>query len=192
MKIGILGGSFNPPHQGHLHISELARKQLGLDQIWWVVAEKNPLKDPKDYQPYAGRIRQCRVLVGCHPRIKILPLKEIYTEKLLTRLKQKHPRHHFFFIAGADVLADLHRWKNFKKILAKVDLVIFARGQKLLQAQQLPAWKFIKVKNRYQLFFTKTDPTSSTKLRTTSCFDKLSMTEPVTLSLSNGDKTSSK
>ncbi len=165
MKIGILGGSFNPPHQGHLHLSHLALQKLNLDQIWWIVTEKNPLKNPKDYESHVARTQKCQDLANNHQKIKIINFSEIYTEKLIARLRKKYPANQFTFVAGADVLAQFHRWKNFKKIVAAVDLAIFAREDFLLKIQKFPSWKFIKNANRFQIFFTKKNPLSSSKIR---------------------------
>ncbi len=165
MKIGILGGSFNPPHKGHFYISEIALKHLKLDQIWWIVTEKNPLKNPKDYESHAARIKKCQDLVGIHPQIKILQSNEIYTEKLITSLKRKYKNHHFTFVVGADVLEKFHRWKNFKKIISEIDLAIFSRGDFLLKIQKFPAWKFVKNAKRFRVFFTKNNSLSSSEIR---------------------------
>jgi nicotinate-nucleotide adenylyltransferase len=165
MKIGIIGGSFNPPHQGHLHLSKLALQKLELDWIWWIPTKKNPLKNSKDYESYAARIQKCRNLVGNHPKIKILLIDEIYSEKLLTRLQKKYPQNHFYFVVGADILAHFHRWKNFRKIITKIDLAIFAREDFLLKIQKFPAWKFIKAVNRFRIFFTAKNTLSSTQIR---------------------------
>ena len=168
MKIGILGGSFNPPHLGHLHISELALRRLKLDQIWWVVTKRNPLKNAKDYEAHAARIQRCQALIVAHPKIKILQSSEIYTEKLITRLMAQHKNHRFTFVVGADVLEKFHLWKNFKKIISGIDLAIFSRGDFLLKMQKFPAWKFVKTANRYSIFFTKNNHLSSTELRASS------------------------
>lgn len=165
MKIGILGGSFNPPHLGHLHISNLALKRLKLDQIWWIVTEINPLKNSKTYQAYEVRVQQCRDLVGNHPKTKILCINEIYTEKLVTRLCKKFKRDHFTFVIGADVLEKFHQWENFRKIISSIDLAIFSREKFLLKIQKFPAWKFIKTAGRYNIFFTANNFLSSTKIR---------------------------
>ncbi len=165
MKIGILGGSFNPPHLGHFHLSKLALQKLDLDQIWWIVTEKNPLKNSKDYESYAARNQKCRDLASNHPKIKIVNFSEIYTEKLIARLHKKYPQHHFTFVFGADVLAQFHRWKNFKKIISTIDLAIFSREDFLLKIQKFSSWKFIKTANRFRIFFTQKNPLSSTKIR---------------------------
>lgn len=165
MKIGILGGSFNPPHLGHFHLSKLALQKLDLDQIWWVVTTRNPLKNSADYESYAARTQKCQEITNNHPQIKIVNFSEIYTEKLITRLRKKYPQHHFTFVAGADVLAQLHRWKNFKKIISTIDLAIFAREDFLLKIQKFPSWKFIKTNNRFRIFFTQKNPLSSTEIR---------------------------
>ena len=165
MKIGILGGSFNPPHHGHLYITNLALKKLDLDQIWWVVTERNPLKNSKDYESHFERVDKCRDLIGHHPKIKILQNNEIYTENLISRLKVEFRQHNFIFIIGADVLEKFHLWKNFRKIISSIDLAIFSRGEFLFKAKKFPSWKFIKSANRYSIFFTQNHRLSSTKIR---------------------------
>lgn len=165
MKIGILGGSFNPPHHGHFYLSKLALQRLKLDQVWWIVTEKNPLKNSKDYEAHVARIQKCQDLVGTHPKIKILQINEIYTEKLVVRLKTEFKNHHFTFIVGADILEKFHQWKNFRKIISSIDLAIFSRENFLLKIQKFPAWKFVKTANRYQVFFTANNSLSSTKIR---------------------------
>lgn len=165
MKIGILGGSFNPPHHGHLYLSNLALQRLKLDQIWWVITEKNPLKSAKDYESHTARMQKCQALIGHHPKIKILQSSEIYTEKLIIRLKAKHKNHRFTFVVGADVLEKFHLWKNFKKIISGIDLAIFSRGNFLLKIQKFPAWKFVRTAGHYSIFFTKKNQASSSEIR---------------------------
>jgi nicotinate-nucleotide adenylyltransferase len=96
MKIGLLGGSFNPPHHGHLHISNLAIKKLHLNQVWWIPTAHNPLKEKSIYAPYVERLQKCENLTKAHPKIYVKKLDEIYTVKLLQKLKKQYPTVEFF------------------------------------------------------------------------------------------------
>lgn len=164
MKVGLLGGSFNPPHQGHVYISELAIKKLGLNQVWWIPTKRNPLKDAKIYEAYVGRIKKCEKLIQRHPKLKIQQFDEIYTEKLIRRLRAKYKNIEFFWLMGADNLEQLHRWENFKRLISMIHLVIFSREKILLKVKKTRAWNFIK-KNRLSVFFTKNLDISSSQIR---------------------------
>ncbi len=128
MKIGLLGASFNPAHLGHLYISNLALKKLGLNQVWWFIND-NPLKDQAAYKPYESRLEGCEQILQNHPKIKIKNIFRecIYTYDLVQKLKKKYPQAKFYFIIGADNLENFHRWKNFKKLLGLVEFVVFSR-----------------------------------------------------------------
>lgn len=164
MKVGLLGGSFNPPHQGHIHISDLAIKKLGLNQVWWIPAKKNPLKEAKIYEAYVGRLQKCQNLVQNCPKLKIRQFDEIYTEKLISKIQARHKNIEFFWIMGADNIEQFHRWKNFKKLIPMIHLVIFSREKILTKIKKARAWNFIK-QEKYSIFFTKNLDISSSKIR---------------------------
>lgn len=164
MKVGLLGGSFNPPHRGHVYISELAIKKLGLNQVWWIPTKRNPLKDAKIYEAYVGRIQKCEKLLQNHSKLKIQQFDEIYTEKLIRRLRAKYKNIEFFWLMGADNLENFHRWENFKKIISMIHLVIFSREKFLLKIKKTRAWNFVK-KNKCSVFFTKNLDISSSRIR---------------------------
>ena len=163
MRVGILGGSFNPPHQGHIHISELALKKLQLTQIWWIPTLQNPLKKTCK-ESYENRLQQCQKILGKSFKIRLAPAKKIYTFQLLQNLRKKHSNIEFFWIMGADNLENFHRWKNFKKIPDLAQLAIFSREDSLKKITKSRAWNFLKNKNT-RVFFTKNLNISSTKLR---------------------------
>jgi len=164
MKVGILGGSFNPPHQGHIYISNLAIKKLGLNFVWWIPTQKNPLKDTKIYEAYVSRIKKCEKLISASPKLKIKQFDEIYSEKLVRKLKKNFPRVEFFWIMGSDNLENLHRWKNYKNFISEIPLAIFSREKSLLKIQKSKAWNFVKKQNP-RLFFTKNLDISSSQIR---------------------------
>ncbi|OFW80996.1 MAG: nicotinate (nicotinamide) nucleotide adenylyltransferase [Alphaproteobacteria bacterium RIFCSPLOWO2_01_FULL_40_26] len=164
MRVGLLGGSFNPPHQGHVYISDLAIKKLVLDQVWWIATKQNPLKEAKIYEGYVSRLQKCEKLIWNHSRLKIHHFDEIHTEKLIKKLKAKYKNIEFFWIMGADNLESFHRWKNFKKLISMIHIAIFAREKFLLKIKKFPAWNFIK-QGKYSIFFTKNFDISSSKIR---------------------------
>jgi nicotinate-nucleotide adenylyltransferase len=137
-SVGLLGGSFNPAHDGHLHASLLALRTLGLDQVWWLVSPQNPLKPVKGMAPFAQRLAQCRVLVR-HPRIVVSDIEtELgtrYTVDILAELKKRYPRTRFVWIMGADNLIQIRRWKNWRKIFATVPVAIYDRPPYSLKAK---------------------------------------------------------
>lgn len=164
MKIGILGGSFNPPHEGHVYISNLAIKKLGLNFVWWIPTQKNPLKEAKIYEVYVSRLKKCEKLISASPKLRIKQIDEIYSEKLIKKLKARYPNIEFFWLMGADNLENLHHWKNFKNFISEVHLAIFSREKHLLKIKKTRAWNFIKNQN-YSIFFTKNLDISSTEIR---------------------------
>ncbi|MEO1091237.1 MAG: nicotinate-nucleotide adenylyltransferase [Pseudomonadota bacterium] len=137
LRIGVLGGSFNPAHDGHRHISTEALKQLGLDWVWWLVSPQNPLKSSRDTAPLAVRVARARN-VARHPRILVTDLEARlgtrYTAETLPRLVIRHPRHRFVWLMGADNLATLHHWHRWPDILQSVPVAVFDREPYVLGA----------------------------------------------------------
>lgn len=164
MKIGILGGSFNPAHDGHLHISLLAIKKLNLDQLWWIPTKYNPFKDQANYLSHQQRLKDCQNFVKNHPKIHVKNFVEIYTIKLIQHLQKSHKNHEFFWIMGADNFENFHRWKNFNKLIKLLPIVIFSRDDYLAKIRKTKAW---------QIYQTKRNLNSSQFL-TNSNFQKLS------------------
>jgi nicotinate-nucleotide adenylyltransferase len=179
MKVGLLGGSFNPPHQGHIYISNLASKKLGLNQVWWLPAIQNPLKEKllkekllkekllKEkllYENYAKRLQKCVKLTKANPKIYIKRSAEIYTFNLVSRLQNRYKNIEFFWLMGADNLEKFHYWKNFKKLTARVPLVIFSREKFLRKITKTRSWKFISL-SKYKIFYTKNMDIASSQIK---------------------------
>jgi nicotinate-nucleotide adenylyltransferase len=129
-RIGLLGGSFNPPHDGHREISLAAIERLKLDAVWWLVSPGNPLKDPGAYAPYEERLALAR-RVSSHPRIVVSDFENRknlqYTVDTLATLEALWPQLRFVWLMGADALLEFGRWKDWRAIFAMVPIAIFAR-----------------------------------------------------------------
>lgn len=130
MAIGLLGGSFNPPHDGHRHISKLALRRLGLNRIWWLVSPGNPLKDKSELWSLEKRLAQC-IEVSNHPRIDVTAFESertsVYTIDTLRYLQERFPDTKFVWIMGADNLAQFHKWKSWKEIFESIPVVVVDR-----------------------------------------------------------------
>lgn len=135
MRIGLLGGSFNPPHEAHRAISLTALKRLGLDQVWWLVSPANPLKDPSTLPSLETRVEAARKLAR-HPRIEVTSYSggSAYTIDLLTALKRRFPGVQFVWLMGADNLAAFHHWRDWEQIFALVPIAVFDRPGYRLKA----------------------------------------------------------
>jgi len=130
MRIGLLGGSFNPAHAAHRHISLTALKRLGLDQVWWLVTPGNPLKAGAKQPSLENRVAAARE-VAHHPRIVVTGFegarKSPYTVDTLKFLKQRFPGVHFVWLMGADNLAELHHWRDWPALFRLVPIAVFDR-----------------------------------------------------------------
>ncbi len=128
-KIGLLGGSFDPPHKGHLYISLQAKKMFKLDEIWWLVTPQNPHKILKP-ATYKERIKNCKIISKNRP-IKIKEIeKKInskYTYKSLDYILNHYPNIKFFWLMGADNLINFHKWQKWKQIFNEISVVVFKR-----------------------------------------------------------------
>ncbi len=171
-RVGILGGSFNPAHAGHVHISLEAIKRIGLDEIWWLVSPRNPLKKADDLADYETRLSYARQLAASYP-IRVLDLEAQedlrYSIDTVRYLKQRFPRTQFVWLMGADNLAGFHRWRAWKTIAKLVPIAVLDRAPYALNAlhgrfaqqfhtnrlcpsaahqlplKQLPAWVYLSI-----------------------------------------------
>ena len=183
-RIGLLGGSFNPAHGGHLHISREALRRLDLDEIWWLVSSQNPLKPVAGMAPFAQRLKQAAHIAAADQRIRVSDIEAqlgtTYTADTLGKLRRRFPRAHFVWLMGGDNLAQFPYWKRWQQIFRTVPVAVFARPATSLKAlagraahrfarsrlpeasaRRLalldpPAWVF---------FHTRLDPRSATTIR---------------------------
>ena len=138
LRIGLLGGSFNPAHQGHLHVSETALKILGLDYVWWLVSPQNPLKSKGTMGELKTRIAAAKELAH-NPRIIVMDIERelatIYTAETLKALLQRFPNAHFVWLMGSDNLIQIPRWRNWQRIFAMVPVAVVSRPETALKAR---------------------------------------------------------
>ena len=183
LKIGLLGGSFNPAHSGHLEISMAALKFLKLDYIWWIVSPGNPLKVPAELTPFDQRFRSAQK-TGTDHRIIVSDIEQkfgiVYTIDTLTKVKEIYPQHSFVWLMGADNLAQFDKWKSWKTIGRTVPFAVFNRpsySTASLQSaaaqyfinhkiQECDADKLYKMKPPAWVYFNDVNnPMSSTEIR---------------------------
>ncbi|KAB7613420.1 nicotinate-nucleotide adenylyltransferase [Amylibacter sp. SFDW26] len=141
LRVGLLGGSFDPPHNGHLHISKWALKEFGLDQVWWLVSPGNPLKK-RGPASLERRMAACEELVQ-HPRIKVTDLEcqlgTRYTAETLERLLAIYSDVRFVWLMGADNLANFHKWDRWDDIMMTLPIGVLARPEEQVMAGSSPA-----------------------------------------------------
>ena len=143
--IGILGGSFDPPHNGHKFISQYAMMRLNLQEVWWIVTYKNPLK--KKSNSYEYRFKQVKKFIKFR-RIKILKIREdknIYAIDTILYIQNKFKNKKFIWLMGTDNLQNFHAWKEWKKIFYNIPIAIFDR----------PSYSFNITKSKALFFFRK-------------------------------------
>tara|TARA_B100000029_G_C17224294_1_gene832954 strand:- start:1 stop:516 length:516 start_codon:yes stop_codon:yes gene_type:complete len=149
-KIGILGGTFDPPHLGHLHISKIGIKKLNLKKLIWVITKKNPLKK-KPFLDINLRIKLSKKITKKIKKIHIQYLderiKSSSTFKLLQYIKKKNPDVQLYFLMGADSFYKFHKWKNWNKIPKIAKLVVFSRQKYPIKSLKPIALKKLDKKN---------------------------------------------
>ena len=163
IKIGILGGSFDPAHKGHLEISKQAKKRFGLRNIVWAITKKNPFKN-ESKSNLRKRIQFAKKIIGKNNYIKV----KFYEEKInsnktidLIKYLRKKKQNEIYFIMGADNLINFHKWHKWKSIIKKCNILVFDRqGYK---AKSLKSVTFNKINNKNLTFikFKKVNISSS-------------------------------
>jgi nicotinate-nucleotide adenylyltransferase len=142
LKVGLLGGSFNPAHEGHLHITKMCLKALGLDRVWWLVSPGNPLKPAKGMAPFAERFASARVMAR-DPRIVVSDIEARlgtrYTADTLAALTNRLPETRFVWLMGADNMLQFPKWRNWREIAETVPIAIYPRPGYTLKARLSPA-----------------------------------------------------
>jgi nicotinate-nucleotide adenylyltransferase len=142
MSIGLFGGSFDPPHWGHVAVSQEALRALRLDRVWWLVSPQNPLKPNAPSSDLPRRIAAARALVR-DPRIEVTGIEAAlgttYTAETLRRLLPRLAGTNCVWMMGADNLAGFHRWRDWQAIAASLPIAVFNRPGAALRALASPA-----------------------------------------------------
>lgn len=129
LRIGLFGGSFNPAHEGHLHVAETALKRLDLDWVWWIVARGNPLKST--HGDYEARLSSARK-VATHPRMRVSDIEAhlglTYTVDVLEALLSRAIGAEFVWLMGADAAAEFHLWKDWQTIMSRIPVAVVSRS----------------------------------------------------------------
>jgi nicotinate-nucleotide adenylyltransferase len=166
-SIGLLGGSFDPVHKGHLIISEIALRKINLDKIYWLITKKNPFKK-KIYFSLKDRIKLAKEATKKLKKIEILYLDKIVKSSrsinLINYFVKKKKIKNIYFIIGSDILIELHKWKSWKKLVKLTNLVVFSRKGYDKKSKKSIVAKYLKNKN---ITYIKNKPIviSSTSIR---------------------------
>ena len=148
--IGLLGGSFDPPHEGHLHISRAAMARFGLSRVWWLVSPGNPLKK-QGPAPLEKRMAACHAIAR-DPRITVTDFEAKigtrYTAETLEALFQTYPGVNFVWLMGADNLASFHKWERWEWIMENIPVGVIARPDNGIAGRLSPAARRFR---RFQL-----------------------------------------
>jgi nicotinate-nucleotide adenylyltransferase len=142
LRIGLLGGSFNPAHKGHLYASRTALRQLNLDYVWWLVTPRNPLKAASDLAPLDERLRGARRQAK-HPRIVVMDIERIlrthYTIDTVRALQRRFPQIRFVWLMGSDNLAQFDHWRDWPQIAARIPIAVIQRPGTIMARIQAKA-----------------------------------------------------
>lgn len=152
LSIGILGGSFNPAHRGHLEVTQAARQLLGVDRCWWLVSPGNPLKDPMGYAPFEERVALASEMTEGLPWLTVSGIEARlgtrYTIDTIRVLRERFPHLRPVWVMGADSLAGFHRWRDWREIAALVPIAVISRPGYDMAALHSPAARALE---RYRL-----------------------------------------
>lgn len=141
-RVGLFGGSFNPPHEGHVHVCEQALRRLQLDWVWWMVSPGNPLKDHSQLAPLSSRLHASEKL-AINPKIKVTAfeasMNSRYTADTLTQITRQNPCIDFVWIMGADNLGQFHRWERWQEIASLMPFAVIDRPGSTMALHSAPA-----------------------------------------------------
>jgi len=147
--IGLLGGSFDPVHKGHLTISKIALKKIKISQIYWLITKKNPFKNNVHFS-LKDRIKLAKKVTKNFSKIKILYLDKVVKSSrsidLVNYFIKKKKINNIYFIIGSDILLELHKWKSWKKLLKLTKLIVFSRKGYDKKNMNTTVVKFLKNK----------------------------------------------
>jgi nicotinate-nucleotide adenylyltransferase len=145
-RIGLLGGSFNPAHRGHLRISLAALRAMELDEVWWLVSPGNPLKEAAtDMAPFDARLASAeRLARGASIHASDFEQREglRFTVDTVRRLKRRYPQHRFIWLLGSDTLPNFHKWRDWRGLAHEVPIAVIRRPgyDRLAHAARAMGW----------------------------------------------------
>jgi nicotinate-nucleotide adenylyltransferase len=183
-RIGLLGGSFNPAHRGHRHISLAAMRALGLDEVWWLVSPGNPLKEgARDMAPFDARLASARTQAR-RARIRASDFERQertrYSIDTVKKIKERYPNDQFIWLLGSDTLPNFHKWRNWRGLAREVPIAVIPRPgyDSLAHAARAMGWlrRFVRPSGQARnwtewsapaifLLRLPRDPTSATAIR---------------------------
>jgi len=182
-KIGLLGGSFNPAHEAHVHISLVALRRLRLDSVLWLVSPQNPLKATGETAPLDKRLERARA-TATDPRIEVTAIEQAlgtrYTVDTIEALQRSFPKARLVWLMGGDNLAEFHRWRRWQEIARRLPMAVIARpgyttkalaspAARVLAAARIPASRAPELTRQtppaWVFLEERLDPASSTALR---------------------------
>ena len=138
VRIGLLGGSFNPAHEGHLHITRKLLSRLGLDYVWWMVSPQNPLKSSEGMAPFTERFETARAIAAADRRIIVTNIETRlgtrFTADTIEKLTRVAPTARFVWLMGADNLIQISKWQNWRRIFESVPIAVYDRPGYTLRA----------------------------------------------------------
>ena len=164
IRIGILGGTFDPPHIGHLHISKIALKKLKLNKLIWAVTKKNPLKK-NPYLNIKTRIKLSKKITSQEKKIFVFnfdsKIRAVSTFDVLNHIKKKQNKAKLYFLIGADNLVKFHKWDNWKKIPELAKIVVFPRNNHMVRKNKYIVSKSLEKKDLIYINSKKVNISSS-------------------------------
>jgi nicotinate-nucleotide adenylyltransferase len=163
LRVGLLGGSFNPAHEGHLHVSEIALKRLGLDYLWWLVSPQNPLKPVEGMAALGDRVAGALQMARRNPRIRVTAIEAClgtrFTVDTVARLKRRFPQLSFVWLMGSDNLVTFHRWHKWEELARSIPVAVIVRpGTALAPRKAKAAQRFAAARLRDERLIGGTTP----------------------------------
>lgn len=167
LKIGLLGGSFNPAHEGHLHVADMGIKRLGLDYVWFLVSPQNPLKPVAGMMPLCHRLATARKLTAGNHRLIVSDFEQTigsrYTIDTIRALNARFPLVRFVWLMGSDNLEQFHRWQRWQEIAARLPIAVVLRPGSTLAPLRAKAIK--RLGGRIRIVDGRRNEQSATAIR---------------------------
>lgn len=168
LKIGLLGGSFNPAHKGHRHIARMAMAEYGLDFVWWLVTPQNPLKERAGMAPFDVRFASVEDIINGHPHMMATNLENKlgtrFTFETVQKIAKAYPKTDFTFICGMDNALIFHKWDRWRALADMLPIVFIARPPAGSLVKNCPV-RLLRHKNIHFMQATKMLDISSTQIR---------------------------